>query len=68
MRVNGPKSLLHAAGRSVTDHIIDAVLVCPGCSVSQAVTITANLLTGGMAPRWRGQCQDCDHAWDFDDE
>lgn len=43
------------------------VLVCPGCAVSQAVTVTANPRSAPM-PRWRGQCQDCDHAWDFDDE
>jgi hypothetical protein len=44
-----------------------SVLFCPGCRVSQAVTITANPSAGPM-PRWRGQCLECDHAWDFDDE
>ncbi len=44
-----------------------SVLFCPGCHVSQAVNITANLPAGAM-PRWRGQCLDCDHTWDFDDE
>jgi hypothetical protein len=34
--------------------------------VSQAVTITAN--PAGALARWRGQCLECEHAWDFDDE
>jgi len=44
-----------------------SVLFCPGCRVSQAVNITANTPVESM-PRWRGQCLQCDHAWDFDDE
>jgi hypothetical protein len=48
-------------------HIIDAVLVCPGCRTSQAVTITANTRAESM-PRWRGRCLECEHDWDFDDE
>jgi len=31
------------------------------------VNITANVPVESM-PRWRGQCLQCDHAWDFDDE
>jgi RNase P subunit RPR2 len=43
------------------------VLVCPGCHASQAVSITANVRLEATQ-RWRGQCLDCAHSWDFDDE
>jgi hypothetical protein len=53
--------------RRVNGHIIDAVLICPGCRLSQAVTITANARPDSLS-RWRGQCLECEHSWDFDDE
>jgi hypothetical protein len=47
---------------------MEDVLVCPGCQRSQAVNISANIRSESMTPRWRGQCLDCDHGWDFDDD